>query len=498
MTLRETLGTDVTARYVELITTDKTATRLARQAATGTDYETANLYAVRSGELMAQALADETQTLAYMSYDVAQGTLMPLMTANHEAVTAVTAAIQGNMNAAAGVGLAPVIPALDTSRIDGLAVVAAQADTMEQARQALAEPLVNSSQSVVDRSIRDNAQANSKAGIGATIERKTEAAGTREAPLRVRYKNKVYKYTRKYNVPCNWCANLAGVYEYRNGGRNIPRDVFRRHESCRCTLTYRNGVNRQDVWNHNKVWTVDDAEEQARVVANAQEKTQTQNDHTYLLNHKDAKNYKELTEYARDNLGLEYHGLNRANISILNTFNKEIARVYDKFGNLSENDVLTLISTERKMPRDAAGMYSPRRNAMLFRGTSLQGAEAYASLARSAGYNGGSGWWSTTEPMHVIRHEVGHAVEKLYYRYEPDVQEEIHELFEAVWEKMPEKTWSREASTEVIKKAGEYLSYYGLSSEGEFIAESIASYMSTSPKPIAVEVVNTLLRNGKK
>lgn len=34
---------------------------------------------------------------------------------------------------------------------------------------------------------------------------------------------------------CNWCKNLAGTYEYPD---NVPKDVYRRHENCRCQVTY--------------------------------------------------------------------------------------------------------------------------------------------------------------------------------------------------------------------------------------------------------------------
>lgn len=259
--LGQTLGNDVTARFVRLLTNDRQAQALAREAMESASYETANRYSVRSGELMGQALADETQTLAYMSYDVARETLTPLMTANHEAVTAVTNSIQTNMNKAAGVGLAPAPMELDTSRINGLAVVVSQCDTMAQAREVIAEPLINSSQSIVDRGIRDNAKANSKAGLKAIIIRRTETAGTRVRDQFVRRGNKVYgAYKRKYNVPCKWCSDLAGEYEYESV-KDTGNMVFRRHESCRCIILYKNGSEIKNVRTQ-KEWTPRSAEEQ--------------------------------------------------------------------------------------------------------------------------------------------------------------------------------------------------------------------------------------------
>lgn len=266
--LGQTLGNDVTARFVRLLTNDKQAQALAREAMESASYETANRYSVRSGELMGEALADETQTLAYMSYDVARETLTPLMTANHEAVTAVTNSIQTNMNKAAGVGLAPAPMELDTSRIDGLAAVVSQSDTTTDALQRIVEPLINSSQSIVDRSIRDNARANSKAGLHPVIIRRTESGGIRTRTQIIRRGNKVYSYQRDYKVPCNWCANLAGTYDYGEV-RNTGNDVYRRHESCRCLITYKNGTRVQDVASKAE-WTEENAAQSREIIAQRQ------------------------------------------------------------------------------------------------------------------------------------------------------------------------------------------------------------------------------------
>jgi hypothetical protein len=44
---------------------------------------------------------------------------------------------------------------------------------------------------------------------------------------------------------CRWCRNLAGEYSYPD----VPRDVYRRHDNCSCTVTYVTEKGTQDVWN---------------------------------------------------------------------------------------------------------------------------------------------------------------------------------------------------------------------------------------------------------
>ncbi|MCF0230660.1 MAG: hypothetical protein HUJ76_13325, partial [Parasporobacterium sp.] len=34
---------------------------------------------------------------------------------------------------------------------------------------------------------------------------------------------------------CDWCSSLAGIYEYGTE----PKDVYKRHDSCRCTVTFK-------------------------------------------------------------------------------------------------------------------------------------------------------------------------------------------------------------------------------------------------------------------
>lgn len=48
---------------------------------------------------------------------------------------------------------------------------------------------------------------------------------------------------------CEWCSAIAGRYEYYSE----PKDVYRRHDNCGCSVTYENGRKRQDVWSK-RIW----------------------------------------------------------------------------------------------------------------------------------------------------------------------------------------------------------------------------------------------------
>ncbi len=97
----------------------------------------------------------------------------------------------------------------------------------EDAMWLLDAPVKTFSQSIVDDTIRTNAEFQSKAGLRPRIIRR-DSGGC-----------------------CDWCAKLAGTYDYPG----VPREVYRRHANCNCTVEYDPGSGKrvQDVWT--KKWT---------------------------------------------------------------------------------------------------------------------------------------------------------------------------------------------------------------------------------------------------
>ncbi|HAP14782.1 MAG TPA: hypothetical protein DCR07_01590, partial [Lactococcus sp.] len=84
------------------------------------------------------------------------------------------------------------------------------------------DPIVNFGQSIVDDSIQKNLDFQYKAGLRPRIIRKAESKA------------------------CKWCQNLAGIYLYPD---DVPDDIFRRHQRCRCSTDFNPGDGkRQDVW----------------------------------------------------------------------------------------------------------------------------------------------------------------------------------------------------------------------------------------------------------
>lgn len=246
-------------RFKMLVESDKKLKRIAFRIRDGTSYYDAQDYAVRLGELLSQALNETTTGVSFLSKEVAQELLEPLLKQDHSLISAAVEQVQRNMNEQNGIGLNPMLPDLNTDRINGFIEKVASGDKLDDTRWMFGEPVVNYSQSVVDDGIKKNAAATSKIGLKAYIIRKAEAPGTKT----IKRGNKSYRYS----IPCRWCRDLEGRYDY-DDVRDTGNDVYRRHESCRCQVTYENGTRRQDVWSKAE-WTASQSADRQQIINDA-------------------------------------------------------------------------------------------------------------------------------------------------------------------------------------------------------------------------------------
>ena len=113
-----------------------------------------------------------------------------------------------------------------TDRITGIIDRLTDAESFSDIEWILKAPVENLAWSVVDDTMKANADFQYKAGLPAKVVRKTEPSGVRS----VKRGNK----TITYRVPCKWCQRVAGTYTYPN----VPKEVWQRHDGCECIITY--------------------------------------------------------------------------------------------------------------------------------------------------------------------------------------------------------------------------------------------------------------------
>lgn len=159
--------------------------------------------------------------------DIYEAILGPVLNEGHNMVIEAAKKVQENMNKAAGIGLKAQTADFDEDRARRLAEKL-KSGVFKETKWVLDEPVANFHQSSADRTLRKNVKFQARAGLHPKITRKAEGGC------------------------CKWCTGLAGTYDYGNE----PKDIYRRHERCRCVVDFRPGDGkRQNVWS--KEWHED-------------------------------------------------------------------------------------------------------------------------------------------------------------------------------------------------------------------------------------------------
>lgn len=188
-------------------------------------YEQANEYAVEVGEMLARSFKKHISSSVLpdgkMYYNIAERILNPTLTNNYDMVASITKEIQEALNRQAGIGLKVSVPKVDKDKINGFIERLSNEASFDEVSWILQEPVINFTHNAVNDVLKLSALFQFKAGLKPKIKR-TLVGGA-----------------------CKWCVSLAGTYSYPD----VPEDVYKRHERCRCTVEYiPDGVKRQNVW----------------------------------------------------------------------------------------------------------------------------------------------------------------------------------------------------------------------------------------------------------
>ena len=182
-------------------------------------------YAERLGENLSQAFVEnltaETLPDGRLYYNIATRTVTPALKVNYDLTNEAAKEIQKAIDVANGISINPVEAEFPVGRINGLIdKMTGENNLINDVMIWLVEPIINNSEAFFDDFIDENARTRNDLGLKATITR-----------------------TVQYKC-CDWCQAMAGTYDYDNR----PDDIFRRHEYCRCAVTYQTNKKSQDVW----------------------------------------------------------------------------------------------------------------------------------------------------------------------------------------------------------------------------------------------------------
>ena len=362
-----------------------------------------------------------------------------------------------------------------STRIEGIIDRLTDAESFDDIKWIVGDGIVrNYAQSIVDDHIKANAEFQGKAGLEVTVERVS------------------------VGKTCKWCLARCGKFTYPD----VPKGTWDRHVDCDCYIIYDNGRVRQTLSGKDTKWNVVSEEVSERKKVGLTKPTAKELEARKIVGLEPkrkpvfvpAETIEDAKQYANDTLGLRTSlDYKKMNVDVANIVNEELTKAYEMFGDLHEADVLNeLYLVTGKKPFVAA--YNGPMKTLIFTRENTGFKSSLKKMQKDAIFQKEAGFWSTGEKEQSIRHEIGHAVERKYYRGNEELEKAITELRMSEWDRIGIKEWSMETPLSTIKKGGEKLSFYGISDNSEFIAESVAEYMSGNPRETARKVVELLLK----
>lgn len=179
------------------------------------DYLKAMEYAEEVGRILAEAymknLSSDVLPDGKMYYDIASAILNPTLENNYGLISSYVCGAMDVMNEKAGINAKARKPSYNVDKTLGLIKKVSEAEYFDDVKSYLNEPVITNALSIVDEGARVNAD------LHYNMNRK---------PIIVR---------RASFGCCDWCRRLAGTQEYYPA---MNRDIFRRHQNCRCTVIY--------------------------------------------------------------------------------------------------------------------------------------------------------------------------------------------------------------------------------------------------------------------
>lgn len=196
--------------------TDQFLAELAAKLEAGTTTHTeAYEYAGRVGEILTDAYQHTISSASLpdgkLWYNIANRVITPTMNHNYDIIAQYVTDVQTNLNKAAGLGIKAIQPDMNAAdKIQGIVNRVSSESSYDDIQWILQEPVKTFGRNVVDASISANVNFQGKAGLTPKIVRKATGSC------------------------CKWCMALAGTYTYPD----VPKDVYRRHDNCKCVVNY--------------------------------------------------------------------------------------------------------------------------------------------------------------------------------------------------------------------------------------------------------------------
>lgn len=199
---------------------------LGKVAAGTAQMEEISLLSQSIGFRASQAITEFVNVAALpdgkMYYNIADTILSGVLKDNYEIINSAAAVCQQALDRKMGISIEPQRAPYPAERVQAAAGAASAPDISEEKMvRRMTSTTENITRSFYDDYVETNVKYRSEAGL------------------------ECYVIRSDHGGCCEWCAALAGKYHYPE---EVPKDVYRRHDNCTCTVTYISGRKAQDVW----------------------------------------------------------------------------------------------------------------------------------------------------------------------------------------------------------------------------------------------------------
>ena len=202
---------------------------LGKVAAGTAQMEEISLLSQSIGFRASQAISEYVNVAALpdgkMYYNIADTILSGVLKDNYEIINSAAAECQRALDRKMGINIEPQRAPYPAERVQAVAGAASAPDISEEKMvRRMTSTVENITQSFSDDYVETNAKFRSEAGLECYI-------------IRISHNT--------MGSCCKWCDSLEGKYLYPD---DVPKDVYRRHDRCHCTVTYVNNRRGQNVW----------------------------------------------------------------------------------------------------------------------------------------------------------------------------------------------------------------------------------------------------------
>ena len=217
----------------EIKNSSKIKTLLDKMSRENANYQDAMDFSIEIGKCLEKSFSKNISASILpnemMQYSLAKEIIEPILKENYSIIAKQCMNVQAALNKAANIGLKAIKPEYKKDKTEGI-INYVSSSKYDKIEKSFIDSLSTNSKSIVDDSVRENADFHYKSGLSPRIVR------------------------RSNGKCCKWCQEQVGVYDYKDV-KNKGNDVFRRHANCNCTVTYDPGDGSkkiQDAWS--KKW----------------------------------------------------------------------------------------------------------------------------------------------------------------------------------------------------------------------------------------------------